>query len=87
MQPRRGLADELEQTRLDVHVQVFEVLTPVEAAALYLAPDGLEPADDSVGVRLRHDALPREHPRVRYRAVEVVVVETAVIAYGDGVAR
>ena len=87
MEARGGLADELVEARLDVHVEVFEVLAPVERAVRYLAAHGVQPLHDGLGVGLGDDALPAEHAGVRDGARDVVLVEAAVVADGDGVAR
>ena len=42
VQPQRRLANHLEKPPLDVHVDVFELRTPRERAALYLALHGVQ---------------------------------------------
>ena len=86
-QARRGRADGLVQPRLDVHVQVLEVVTPVEATGLDLTAHVPKPADDGLGVGLRHDALPAQHPRMGDRRLDIVRVEPPVVVDGDGVTR
>ena len=86
MEARGGLADEFVEARLDVHVEVFELLPPVEHAVGYLAVHGVEPLHDGVRVDFGDDALPAEHAGVRDRPRDVVLVQTAVVADGDRIA-
>ena len=50
VQASRRLADQLEQARLDVHMNVFKLMSPLERLRLDLIPDRLQPAHYRAGV-------------------------------------
>ena len=80
MQLAAGLADQLGQARLDVHVDVFERGAERELAGLDLALDAVQAGEDGVALRRAHDAGLREHRRVRLRPRDVLRVQPLVEA-------
>ena len=85
VQPSRRVADLLGQARLDVGVDVFQRSVERELAALDLALDFAQPADDGFGVGARDDASPPQHAGVSYRRADVLAVQRGVDVEGAGV--
>ncbi len=77
-------ADAVGQTRLDVHVHVFQVHAPVEGAGLDLALDVLQVVDDLVALGIGQHAGLGEHGGVGDGAHDVVAVEALVELDGGG---
>ncbi len=71
-------ADTVGQACFDVHVHVFEVDTPVEAASLNFALDGFQAIDDGVALGIAEDADLRQHGGVGDRTHDVVAVQALV---------
>ena len=82
---RRFRADELSQTGLHVHVDVLESFVPGKGAVLDFCPDGLQAGDYLLAFVVADNALSGQHADVDDGAGYVLVVETAVVVYGDGV--
>ncbi len=72
MQTARRLADQLVQTRFDVHVNVFIGIAEREGAVLDLAFDHIQTAKDGVGVGLLDDALLGQHAAMCARSGKVL---------------
>ncbi len=66
--------DQLGQAPLDIHVNILVGLRKLKLAALDLALDILQPADDLAAFARRYDALLGQHLRVRDAAHDVVAV-------------
>ena len=79
MQPPRRLTDLLLQPRLDVQVDVLELLAERELAALNLLADLLQAAQDRMSIVARDDPLFRQHPGMCNGRGDVVPVEAPVI--------
>ncbi|MNQ61342.1 hypothetical protein D3C85_756550 [compost metagenome] len=79
-----GDADAVGQACLDVHVHVFQVHAPVEAAGLDLALDLLQAVDDGVAFRFAEYADLCQHGGVGDGAHDVVAVQALVEVYGRG---
>ena len=82
-----GNADAVGQTRLDVHVHVFQVDAPVELAGLDLALDLLEAGFDGVALIHSQDADLGQHGGVGDGAKDVVAIQALVEFNGGGKAR
>ena len=79
-------ADNLMQSPLDVHVDVFQLGAPGKGTGLYFSPDLLQTFRDLPGLFLGDDALFAQHPGMGNRAGDVLAIQTPVIVDGDGVA-
>jgi hypothetical protein len=86
VQPLARVAHQLRQPRLDVEVHVLELELPLEAAALDLAADLLQPSFDVGQVLCRDHLLCRQHARVRQAAGDVGARQALVEADAGGVA-
>ena len=87
VQAAAGVADLVDQPRLDVHVHVLERVVPRQLAARELAPRrGADPSRDRRRVGGGDDALRGEHLGVRDRAGDVVR-EQPMIEADRGVER
>src|SRR3989304_5455352 len=84
--PRR-LPDLLLEPRLDVEVDVLQLLAEGELPALDLRPDILQTAHDRFGVVAGDDPLLRQHAGVRCGGGDVVGVEPPVEGDGGGVVQ
>ena len=84
MQPLAGIADERGQPALDVHVHVFEIDRPFEAAGADLVADLGEALFDRGKVGGGEDVGRAQHARVRERARDVEFSEAPVEVNGRG---
>ena len=75
-----GIADQLGEPRLDVHMDVLERGAERELARLDLALDALEAGDDRVALGGAQDADLGEHRGVRLRPRDVLSVQPLVEA-------
>ena len=82
MEPRPRLADAFRQTRLDVHMDVFEGDGEIEIAVVDVLFDVVEAGDDFVGVILRYNALLGKHFRMGLAALDIERVQTSVVGNG-----
>ena len=87
MQPARRLAQLLVQARLDVQMNVLQLVAEGKGARLDLGTYLLEGTGDGLGLLGRHDALSRQHAYVGQRAGDVVAVEAAVVGEGKGIGQ
>src|SRR5690606_6026549 len=78
VQPPGGRAGDLDQSRLDVHMDVLELRTETEGAGLDLLADLPQTGFDRRAVLGGDDAALRQHRRVRERAFDVLAVEALV---------
>src|SRR3989304_211360 len=78
------LAVLLLEPRLDVEVDVLQLLAEGELPALDLGADLLQPAHDRLRVVAGDDRLLRQHAGVRYGGGEIVGVEPPVEGDGGG---
>ena len=85
MQPSRCRADELVQSALYIHVQVFERSVPRELAVLDFPLDQLQAFDDCCCVLFANDALASQHTGVSHRSGDVLPVQPPVVMNGNGV--
>src|SRR5690606_10007050 len=76
-------ADQFGEARLDVHVDVFELLREGEGAGLDLFRNRVQPASDFFLIVGRNDARLRQHLAVGERAADILRVELAVEVYGS----
>ncbi|MCY1421274.1 hypothetical protein D9M71_369240 [compost metagenome] len=79
-----GDADAVGQACLDVHVHVFQVDAPVEAAGLDFALDLLQAVDDGVALGVGQHADLGQHGGMGDGAHDVVAVEALVEVDGGG---
>ncbi|MCY1396652.1 hypothetical protein D9M71_116310 [compost metagenome] len=79
-----GDANAVGQARFDVHVHVFQVNAPVEAAGLDLALDLLQAVDDGVALGVAEHADLCQHGGMGDGAHDVVAVQALVEVYGRG---
>jgi hypothetical protein len=86
VQALAGVAGELDQARLDVEVNVFEVDAPFEVAALDLFADRREAALDRRQVGRRDHLAVGEHRRMREAAGDVGAPEALVERHARRVA-
>ena len=82
MQPLAGFADELGESRFDVHVDVFQRRIPGEFAPLDLGADGTQTADDGIAVVGAQYAGGRKGVGMGDGALDVVVVQPPVDIHG-----
>ena len=85
MQPSGGLADELIQPPLDVHMQVFQGGVPGKFAVGDFRLDAPQPVGDAGGVLRADDALAGQHPGVGQRPGNILPEKPPVIVNGHGV--
>ena len=78
MQAAGGLAHQLGQARLDVHVDVLQGALELETAVLDLGQDVVQAADDGIAVLLRYNAPVHQHGRVGLGAGDVLGVKALV---------
>ena len=78
MQALAGIADALGEQLLDVHMNVLIIERELYVAFLDILENALEALNDLLGLVLLDDALPAQHGRVRDRAGDVLLVQTAV---------
>ncbi|MOA04207.1 hypothetical protein D3C78_1237510 [compost metagenome] len=79
-----GDADAVGQTRLDVHVHVFQIDAPVELAGLDLGLDLLQAGDDGVALGGAQHAGLLQHGGVGDGTHDVVAVQALVEVDGSG---
>ena len=79
-----GDADAVGQARLDVHVHVFQVDAPVEAAGFDFRLDLLQAVDDRIALGVAQHADLGQHRGVGDGTHDVVAVETLVEVDGGG---
>jgi hypothetical protein len=84
MQFLAGLANALDQSRLDVHVDVLEGNRPGEVALIDVREDAFQAIDNPPAFRVTYDASMRQHARMGNRAGDVVPVEPVVEADRGG---
>ena len=72
VEPAAGVADLVDEPRLDVHVDVLERLVPGQLAGREPSLDAAEPVHDRACVGLGDEPAGREHLGVRDRARDVV---------------
>ena len=70
------------QSSLDIHMYVFQVIAKDERALLDLIANGGERHNDTLGVLLRDDALLCQHSGVGNGAGDVLLIQALVA--GDG---
>ena len=78
MQLAADIAQAVDQSLLDVHVHVFQLLTELEFARLDLALDLLQPCDDGAALFGREQTDAGQHLGMRDRPANVVCVEPSV---------
>jgi hypothetical protein len=78
VQPPGGVADQLLQALLHVHVDVFERDLELELSLIDLRADALQAVGDGIAVRLRQNALLHQHGGMGERAFDIFLVETLV---------
>ena len=79
-----GLADQLDQPVLDVHVDVFEAGAPLEVAGIDLALDLPKSLLDPLGFGAGQHADVRQHAAMGDRAADVVAVKPLVEGHRGG---
>ena len=72
------LADPISQCLLDVHMNVFELDTELELAAIDLRADLLQAVDDLIAIVVGDDVLSGEHFRMRDRAFDVLTIQPLI---------
>ena len=82
MELAAGLADQIGQARLDVHVDVLERRLKGESAALDLPEDLIQALEDGIAVLAGDDALAREHGAMGLRRRDILGVKPAIEADG-----
>jgi len=87
--PRRvqfaaGGADDLGQTPLDIHVNVFVRLRELEFSTVDLKLHSLQAADDFLCITRRNDVLLGEHLGVSDAASDIVAIEPRIDVDGCG---
>ena len=85
VEPERRFANQLEQSTLDVHVNVFKLDPPGKAASLNLTLHQLQPCNNRLAVVASNDLLSGQHPGVGNRACDVLSVQSPVVVQRDGV--
>ncbi len=78
MQPAAGGSDSLRQSRLDIHVHVFELGLEFELVRLHFPENSLEARDDCAGIGFRDDVLRPQHLRMRDGSEDVIRRQTVV---------
>ena len=73
-----GRTDQLGQASFDIHMNIFVRLRKLELAAVYLALDRLQAADNLPRITGWNDALLGEHFRVRNTAHDVMAVKPRI---------
>src|SRR5690554_1937169 len=71
-------ADGLGEGALDVHMNVFAIVPPLELTGLDAGEDAAKPFFDGLGFALFDDALGGEHPDMRDGAADILWVEALV---------
>ena len=77
-----GLADQIGQARLDVHVDVLERRLKGESAALDLPEDLIQALEDGIAVLAGDDPLARQHGAMGLRRRDIGGVKPAIEADG-----
>ncbi len=80
VQAARRFADQLIQARLHIHVDVLELVAEGEGPARDLGFDGVQSAQNGVGVGLLQDALFGQHPAVGARTGQILTPQALVHA-------
>ena len=73
-----GLADEFDQTRLDVHMNVFQGLAPRERVVLDFCPNFVQPVDDGGAFLSAENTDREEHVGVCDGPFDVVAIQPFV---------
>ena len=71
MQPLAGIADGGDQSRLNIHMDIFKIHTPIEPAGANLRLDFTHAAFDISQILRSNYRLPGKHSRVRQRALNI----------------
>ena len=79
VQAAARLADQLGESALDVHVDVFQRRVQAPLAALELAGDCFQSVNDGLRVGRCDESYCRQHARVRLAGAGVVPVQPAVV--------